>query len=184
MIPKHVTLDDLMRCDGKVELFRGDIVHFQPLGAYPGLILSNLACSLFSFTGQSKIGDIYLSTIVYGVPILSSGRESFSPEMSLYSGQSPENPMSYLPGPPNFAIELTARNAEDFRSEEQLAAKRADYFEAGTLVVWEIDPLARCVCAYKNPVPQSKQVFSLGQFADAEPAIPGWRIEVDKIFAL
>ncbi len=64
-----------------------------------------------------------------------------------------------------------------------MAAKRADYFEAGTAVVWDVDPVARRILRYRADAPDPPEVFVPGQQADAEPAVPGWRIDVDRIFA-
>ena len=63
-----------------------------------------------------------------------------------------------------------------------MAAKRADYFEAGTFVVWDVDTLNNCVHRYQRTNPSVKKTFSLGQLADAEPAVPGWQASVDEIF--
>ena len=64
-----------------------------------------------------------------------------------------------------------------------MAAKRADYFEAGTKVVWDVDPEAQLILSYRSPTPDRPTVFSAGQIADAEPAVPGWRLPVDRVFA-
>ena len=66
---------------------------------------------------------------------------------------------------------------------EELAAKRADYFEAGTRVVWDVDPIAQCVRVYRPDAANRPVTFARGQTADAEPAVPDWRIAVDRIFA-
>jgi len=62
------------------------------------------------------------------------------------------------------------------------AAKRAEYFEAGTLVVWDVDPAAGIVPRHHGggtpPV-----AFGAGQDADAEPAVPGWRLSIDWLMA-
>ena len=63
------------------------------------------------------------------------------------------------------------------------AAKRADYFEAGTLVVWDVDPVADQVHKYRFDAPDQPEVFVRGQEADAEPAVPNWKMSVDAIFA-
>jgi Uma2 family endonuclease len=68
-------------------------------------------------------------------------------------------------------------------AEVEMAVKRADYFEAGTLVVWDVDPIAGVVRSYKAGSPERPTEFGPGQEADAEPAVPGWRIAVDRIFA-
>ncbi len=64
-----------------------------------------------------------------------------------------------------------------------MAAKRADYFLAGTLVVWDVDPLAECVWKYEAGSPERATRFVRGEQADAEPALPGWRMPVDRMFA-
>ena len=71
--------------------------------------------------------------------------------------------MRFIDGAPTFAVEV--RSEEDYgpAAQREMAAKRADYFEAGTLVVWDVDPVARTI-------------------ADAEPAVPGWKVSVDDIF--
>jgi hypothetical protein len=63
-----------------------------------------------------------------------------------------------------------------------MAAKRADYFEAGSRVVWDVDPVAECVHAYRWDAPDQPVTFRRGQVADAEPAVPGWRMAVDRVF--
>ena len=44
-----------------------------------------------------------------------------------------------------------------------MAAKRADYFAAGTLVVWDVDPLAETVAVYLGvfPLPTSRSYFAV-----------------------
>ena len=64
-----------------------------------------------------------------------------------------------------------------------MAAKRADYFEAGTLVVWDVDPRAGEVRVYRSDAPDQPTVFVAGSEANAEPTAPGWRISVDWLMA-
>ena len=68
--------------------------------------------------------------------------------------------------------------------ERAIAAKRADYFAAGTLVIWDVDLLSP---TSSNPILlkiQAHQKYSVAAtIADAEPAVPGWRIPVDELFS-
>jgi Uma2 family endonuclease len=64
-----------------------------------------------------------------------------------------------------------------------MAAKRRDYFEAGTDVVWDVDPIAECVHVYRKDVPDRPVTSGPGDEADAEPAVPGWRVSLDWIFS-
>ncbi|MBC7854656.1 MAG: Uma2 family endonuclease, partial [Pirellulaceae bacterium] len=59
-----------------------------------------------------------------------------------------------------------------------------DYFEAGTIVVWDVDPLAQTVAVYRATSPENEVIFHLGEIADAEPALPGWRMAVNEVFAV
>ncbi|HEX4610225.1 MAG TPA: hypothetical protein VH092_18680 [Urbifossiella sp.] len=61
-------------------------------------------------------------------------------------------------------------------------AQRLYYFEAGTLVVWDVDPIGRTITRYTAAAPFTPLVFRRGNVADAEPALPGWRLPVDDIF--
>jgi Uma2 family endonuclease len=90
--------------------------------------------------------------------------------------------MRFVEGPPSFAFEV--RSAGDYgpSAEAELAAKRTDYFEAGTQVVWDVDPIAETVQVYRAAAPELPQSHSRGQEVDAEPAVPGWRVAVDWIF--
>jgi len=63
-----------------------------------------------------------------------------------------------------------------------MSAKRADYFAAGTLVIWDVDPVARKVTVYRGVPNATEAVYVSGQEAEAEPAVPGWRMAVDDIF--
>jgi hypothetical protein len=64
-----------------------------------------------------------------------------------------------------------------------MAAKRADYFAAGTSVVWDVDPIARTIRKYHADSPHQFIMFTAGSESDAEPAVPGWRILIDRVFA-
>ncbi len=64
-----------------------------------------------------------------------------------------------------------------------MAAKRADYFAAGTKVVWDVDLLSDDVVRkYTAESPDKPVVFRRGEQADAEPAVPGWKFPVDELF--
>ncbi len=61
-----------------------------------------------------------------------------------------------------------------------MAGKRADYFQAGTSVAWHVDPRTERVHACRA---DAAVTFDEGQEADAEPAVPGWRMSAEDIFA-
>jgi Uma2 family endonuclease len=90
--------------------------------------------------------------------------------------------MRLLEGAPPFAVEVRSDGNYGPAAELEMAEKRADYFEAGTLVVWDVDPRTECVHSYRASDPDERLTFRRGEIADAEPAVTGWRLAVDRIF--
>ena len=177
------TIEDLYRVDGKAELIGGRIVPLMPTGRRPNRIAFRIAKSLDNHAEATHQGEAYTDNMGFAVPRLSSGRESFSPDASYYLGPFPSNEMRFIKGPPVFAVEVRSENDYGEPAEERRAANRADYFEAGTVIVWDVDPPAQVIRSYSQQNPDHPKVFDLGQEADAEPAVPGWRIPLDRIFA-
>jgi Uma2 family endonuclease len=91
--------------------------------------------------------------------------------------------MRFPQGAPIFAVEVRSENDYGPRAERAMAAKHADYFACGTLVVWDVDLQSEeVVRSYKASDPEHPVIFRRGEIADAEPAVPGWRMTVDELF--
>jgi len=179
---RAATLDDLYRVEGKAELIGGRIIPLMPTGRRPSRVAFEISRSLDDYAQATGRGEAYPDNTGFAVPRLSSGRESFSPDASYFLGPFPPNEMRFLSGPPAFAAEVRSENDYGDKADAARAAKRADYFEAGTLVVWDVDSINDRVLKYRSDAPDKPEVFVLGQVADAEPAVPGWKMPVDSIF--
>jgi Uma2 family endonuclease len=179
----RATLEDLYVEKGKAELIGGRILPLLPTGRKPNRIAARIFRSLDDYTEATGRGETYTDNMGFTVPKLSSGRESFSPDTSYDSGPFPSDAMHFIAGPPTFAVEARSESDYGETAEEEMAAKSADYLEAGTLVVWDVDPLAACVNVYRPDAPQQPEIFRREQVADAEPAVPGWSLAMDRIFA-
>ena len=181
--PVRATLEDLYGEKGKAELIGGRIIPLMPTGRKPNRIAARIFRSLDDYAEATGRGEAYTDNMGFTIPELSSGRESFSPDASFHSGPFPADEMRFIAGPPTFAVEVRSESDYGKAAEEEMAAKRADYFEAGTLVVWDVDPIAACVNVYRADAPEQPVGFRRGQVADAEPVVPGSRMPVDRIFA-
>jgi Uma2 family endonuclease len=177
------TVDDLYRVEGKAELINGRIVPLMATGRKPNRVAFRIARSLDDHAEATGQGEAYTDNMGFTVTPLTSGRESFSPDASYFLRPFPGNVMRFLVGAPVLAVEVRSENDYGDLAEVTLAAKRADYFEAGTLVVWDVDPIADQILKYRFDAPEQPIVFKRGQVADAEPAVPGWTVRVDAIFA-
>jgi Uma2 family endonuclease len=64
-----------------------------------------------------------------------------------------------------------------------MARKRADYFAAGTKVVWDVDLESDDVIrVYRASAIDEPTIYRRGEMAEAEPAVPGWKMPVDELF--
>lgn len=175
----RATLEDLMRVPGKAELVNGEIVTMPPTGDAPGRAGDRIYLSLQRHEDETGIGRAVSDNKAFRVDL--PHRQSFSPDAAYYVG--PRGGMSYYPQAPAFAVEVRSSGDYGPRAEEAMARKRADYFAAGTQVVWDVDLLAEDVVRkYQASDPDHPAAFRRGQTADAEPAVPGWTMKVDEMF--
>ena len=100
------TLDDLMRTEGQAELIAGRIVRFPPHGHFPAVLAGRIRRSLFDYAELLGRGQSYGGTVGFVFPALANGRESFCADAAYYTGPPPANPMHFIPGPPDFAVEV------------------------------------------------------------------------------
>lgn len=180
---ERATLDGLDRVDGKEEMMDGRIVHLMATGFRPSRIAARIDRGLKDYTATVGQGVVLTGNMGSAVPELSSGRESFSPDAAYDVGPLSKHEMDFIPGPPTLAVEVRSKSDYGPVAEAELAPRRADYFEADTRVVWDVDPQTECVLLYRPESPDHSVRFGRCQIADAEPAVPGWRVDVDEIFA-
>jgi Uma2 family endonuclease len=180
---KIETLEDLAKEPGKAELIGGRIVRFLASGCLPGIVTGRIFLSLARYAEETGRGVAFGDDVGFAIrPPLSSGRQSFSPDAAYFTGPLPANLMRFPEGAPILAIEVRSENDYGPAAERAMAEKRSDYFEAGTKVVWDVDPVAGVVNSYAADSPQTPTSFARGQEADAESAAPGWRVSLDWLF--
>ena len=92
--------------------------------------------------------------------------------------------MKFFRGAPDFAVEVRSEGDYGPAAEREMAAKRADYFAAGTLVVWDADlPSDDVVRVYRDHDPdQPAAIYQRGQIAEADPAVSGCTFPVNDLF--
>lgn len=178
----EATIEDLYRVpeDGKAEIVNGELVLMSPTGGVPGRASGEIYISLRDY--ERRVGGGYAFPDNVGFIVNLPNRRSFSPDAAFYKGELRGG--LFLEGTPVFAVEV--RSEEDYGpvAETRMAAKRADYFAAGTLVVWDVDVLReKLVRVYRANEPDNPTVHRAGEIAQAEPALPGWTMAVDEIFS-
>jgi Uma2 family endonuclease len=177
----NATLDDLARVaeHGKAELVDGAIVQMSPTGFLPSYVAGEIYASLREYARRTRAGYAIGDNAGYLVDL--PHRKSFSPDTAFYTGK--PTGMRFLEGAPIFAVEVRSENDYGRAAEQDMADKRADYFAAGTRVVWDVDVLSDAIVrVYRADSPAQPTIYRRGDQAEAEPAVPGWSIAVDDLF--
>jgi len=176
----QATVDDLYRVpeNGKAEIVNGELVLMSPTGGVPGRAAGKIFISLHDY--ERRVGGGYAFPDNVGFIVNLPNRRSFSPDAAFYKGDLRGG--LFLEGAPVFAVEV--RSTDDYgpAAERRMAQKRADYFAAGTLVVWDLDVLREnLVRVYRASDSQNPTIYRSDEVAEAEPALAGWAMSVDDI---
>ena len=174
----EASIEDLYRFEGKAEIVNGEIVTMSPTGDQPSRASGAVYASLRQVERQAG-GRAYPDNAGFIVDL--PNRKSFSPDAAFFQG--PPAGMKFLDGAPALAVEIRSENDYGRAAEAAIAQKRADYFAAGTLVVWDVDLLSDdVVTVYRKTDPEVPTIYRRGELAEAEPAVAGWTISVDELF--
>lgn len=178
-VKTRATIEDLYAVEGKAEIVNGEIVHMPATGAMPGYAGDEIFASLREYARRAGRGRAVSDNKAFRVRL--PNRDSFSPDAAYYIG--PKAGMKFYEGAPVFAVEVRSEWDYGPAAQREMAAKRADYFAAGTLVVWDVDLLSPDVVrVFRSAAPDAPTVYRRGDVAEAEPAAPGWTMPVDDLF--
>lgn len=178
---REATVEDLYHVpeNGKAELVNGELVLMPLTGDAHGHAVVRIVVSLDEYSRRTRRGRAIPDNVGFLVRL--PNRRSFAPDAAFYTG--PSFGAKFIEGAPVFAVEV--RSEEDYGpvAERTMAAKRDDYFAAGTLVVWDVDVIRDgWIRVYRAADSQNPTVYRRGAVAEAEPAVPEWTFPVDDLF--
>lgn len=177
----EATIEDLIHApdDAMYELIDGKLVRMSPTGFLPSRVASEIFVALREYERHTNSGYAMTDGTAYVVNL--PRRRSFSPDAS-FARSAPENRMRFVDGAPVFAAEVRSEGDYGNAANRAYHAKRAEYFAAGTAVVWDVDPVAQTIRSYRADGPDTPTLFKVDQIADAEPALPGCRVPTSDVF--
>ncbi len=179
-IESEATIEDLRHVpdDGKAELVDGELVVMSPTGGLHNYAAYQITMSLHAHCQRQKKGYAIGDNCGFIVDL--PNRKSFSPDAAYHLGPLTHD---FVSGAPIFAVEVRSRDDYGARAERSIASKRADYFAAGTLVVWDIDLIGDdIVRVFRDSDPKNPTIYRREDSAEAEPAVPGWTMPVNELF--
>lgn len=172
-------INELYQIDGQAEIIDGKIVRMPFHVPVVGFALMRILRALYDFDPDETCGYRLGAKVAYIVDL--PHRKAFCPDLSIMSRNQTLGE-EFPQGAPLFAVE--ARDPDQFgnAAETARAAKRRDYFAAGTKVVWDVDVLSDpkhpVIRSYRDDQPNDPQVFCMNDRATAEPALPGFSMPV------
>ncbi len=177
---RRATVEDLYKVKEKAELVGGQLKIMDGTGHMPSRAAAAIYRALYDYERRTRSGFAYTDNMVFLVEL--PNRQSFSPDAAYYVGQ-PAG-MKFLQGAPVLAVEVRSENDYGRTPEREMRDKRAHYFAAGTLVVWDVDLLNDDVVrVFRNGNADAPDaIYRRGELAEAEPALQGWRFSVDELF--
>ena len=174
-----VTARELERMDrDDLELVRGVLVPVMtPAGEQHGTLAAFLTAELWAFVRAHDLGRVYVEV---GYKLFGNPDTVRGPDVSFVSRErqtTAKRRRGFIHGVPDLAIEIASCD----KPMTQLAAKAAEYVEAGTPLVWVVDPRRRQVRVHRPGQP----VSSLAQTDTLEGAdvLPGFSLPLSRLFA-
>jgi Uma2 family endonuclease len=159
------------------ELIDGVLVE-KAMGYTESILASYLIELLNAYVRPYNLG---LVTSPDGTIRLWAGRVRI-PDVAFFSWnrlpgrQRPPEPIPTLA--PDLAVEVLSRS----NTPTEMRRKREDYFTAGVLLVWEVDPDARTVHVYTAPEPAAA-VLTERDTLDGGGVLTGFRLPLSTLFA-
>lgn len=157
-----MTLDEFERLpddESRTELVRGRLVREPPTGMDHGRLASRVDRRIATFVEEHGLGEVFIAEtgfVLFEDP----------PEESTRFGRMAPDLAVEVVSPSNTAVEILD--------------KTADYLEAGTRLVWVVEPTRRCVTVYRSR--NEIRLLREGDELEGYDVLPGFSLPVAEIF--
>jgi Uma2 family endonuclease len=181
--PLAVTSDEFYQlCQANQDLrlertAKGELVIMPPAGSETGLRNANVSGQLWFWNEHTRLGETFDSSAGFHLP---NGADR-SPDAAWikrerWQALTPAERRGFAPICPDFVVEL--RSPTD--KLQDIQAKMQEYIDNGAQLGWLIDPELRRVEIYEPG--EEVEVLLSPDFVSGEPLLPGFRLELRRIF--
>jgi Uma2 family endonuclease len=175
---QSVTADELLRLKlpGKrTELVRGVLLVGEPAGYRHGEVTARLAARLFVHVDEENLGRVLAAET--GFKLTSDPDTVRATDIAFICRERiPDpRPAGYAEFAPDLVVEVLS--PED--RPGQILAKVADWMEAGTRVVWVVDPQRRVARVYRAD--GSESLIGDDGALEGEGVVPGFRCPLAEV---
>ena len=172
-IPTTMTLEEFLAHDVEgYEYVNGELIPMPPPSREHGEISVNVIHYLYSHIYEQKLGRLYTAETTFQV-----GERTAKPDVAFVS-------TARLTGdktkgffiPPDLAIEVVSPSDVQSRIVEKALA----YLEAGTRLVWVLEPVAKTVTIYRSET--DIEILTHEDTLTGEEVVPGFSCPVAHLF--
>lgn len=173
-----MTADELLRApipNKRTELLRGVLVVREPAGSTHGIVAMNLGIELGTFVRRAGAGAVFAAET--GFKLASNPDTVRAPDVAFVARERvpPRSARGFPALAPDLVVEVLS---PDDRPGEVLA-KVGDWLQAGTRLVWVVDPERRQARVYRED--GSEAVVTEQGTLDGESVLPGFSCSLEAI---
>ena len=173
MNAEAITLEEFLANDYEsYEYVKGELVPMSMPTMIHGEISSNIIILLGNYVRQHQLGRIYTAETTFQI-----GESGRKPDVAFVSQERlPENRHQASPIPPDLAIEVISPSDKFYDVQE----KALEYLDAGTKMVWVIEPIAKTVIVYRSR--NDIKILTQNDTLTGEEVVEGFQCAVAEIF--
>lgn len=163
----------------RFELIRGELKTMSLAKPLHGVVCSRLNFKLSGFVEEHELGETFGAET--GFLVESDPDSVLGPDVAFVSHErlaAAENFEKYFPFAPDLAVEVLSPG----NTAREINEKVAMYFAAGSRAVWVFNPKKRTAAVYGSP--SEVRVFSEDERFDGGEVLPGFKLELAKLFAV
>ena len=172
-IPTTMTLEEFLAHDVEgYEYVNGELIPMPPPSREHGEISVNVIHYLYSHIYEQKLGRLYTAETTFQV-----GERTAKPDVAFVStARLTGDKTKGFSIPPDLAIEVVSPSDVQSRIVEKALA----YLEAGTRLVWVLEPVAKTVTIYRSET--DIEILTHEDTLTGEEVVPGFSCPVAHLF--
>ena len=168
-----MTVDDFLESELEIyEYVEGKLIPIPPTPVEHGNISMNLSLSLGQHVRENQLGRIYVPYTGFKI-----GACVLIPDIAfVLLAQIPDDLSNVFPHSPDLAVEVVSPSDVFRRVIEKVFA----YLEAGTQMVWIVEPTSQTVRVYRSETPI--RVLGIDDTLTGEDVVEGFSCQVAQLF--
>ena len=168
-----MTLEEFLQSDLEgYEYEKGKLIPMPPTSGEHGDISSNLQWCLYSHVRANQLGRVYTSDTGFQI-----GDRVLMPDVAFVSSAKlPDDRRKAFTIPPDLAVEIVSLS-DAFR---RVIEKAFAYLDAGTQIVWVIEPGSKTVTVYRSET--NIKLLTREDTLTGEDVVEGFSCQVAQLF--